>query len=275
MPAFPNLKPLSDICVLVTRPEGQADKLQLLLEEQGAKVEFQPAIKILPPDSWSEVDDVVVRLDEFAYVVFSSVNGVNMFFRRLTELGLDADSLNASCVAAVGSSTAAELERQGVSVQIIPDEYRAENLAAAIVADVKKRSVEQAPGKALLFRASRGREILKSQLESVGVDVTQVVIYQSVDALNPNSEILEKLKSGAIDWVVLTSSAIAQSTINMLGEALRNAKIACISPITAETVEKNGFPVAAIAEPYTMEGLVEAIMKAVSSLGKSNLPSAN
>ena len=265
MPAFPNLKPLSDICVLVTRPEGQADKLQILLEEQGAKVEFQPAIKILPPDSWHEVDGVISRLSEYTYVVFSSVNGVNMFFRRLTELGLGADALSASCVAAVGASTAAELERQGVPVQIVPDEYRAENLAAAIVADVKNRTVEQTPIKALLFRASRGREILKSQLESVGVEVTQIVIYQSVDALNPNPEILEKLNSGKIDWVVLTSSAIAQSTINMLGEALRNAKIACISPITAAVVEKNGFSVDAVAEPYTMEGLVEAVVEAVSS----------
>lgn len=261
MPAFPNLKPLSNICVLVTRPEGQADKLQLLLEEQGAQVEFQPAIKILPPDSWLEVDDVSARLGEYAYVVFSSVNGVNMFFRRLAELGLGADALNACCVAAVGASTAAELERQGVSVQIVPDEYRAENLAAAIVADVKKRTDKQTPVKALLFRASRGRDILKSQLESVGVDVTQIVVYQSVDELNPNPVILEKLNSGAIDWVVLTSSAIAQSTINMLGDALRKAKIACISPITASVVEKNGFTVDAVAEPYTMEGLVTAIMR--------------
>ena len=259
MPAFPNLKPLSDTCVLVTRPEGQADKLQLLLEEQGAAVEFQPAIKILPPDSWLDVDDVIARLGEFAYVVFSSVNGVNMFFRRLTELGLGADSLNASCVAAVGASTAAELERQGVRVQIVPDEYRAENLAAAIAADVKKRPNMQKPLKALLLRASRGREILKPQLESAGIETTQVVVYKSEDVLSPNPESVEKLNSGAIDWVALTSSAIAQSTINMLGESLRKTKIACISPITAAIVEKNGFTVDAVAEPYTMEGLVEAI----------------
>ena len=56
----------------------------------------------------------------------------------------------------------------------------------------------------------------------------------------------------------MTSSAIAQSTINMLGDALRKAKIACISPITAAVVEKNGFTVDAVAEPYTMDGLVEA-----------------
>ena len=70
---------------------------------------------------------------------------------------------------------------------------------------------------------------------------------------------MEKLNFGAIDWVALTSSAIAQSTINMLGDALRKVKIACISPITAGVVEKNGFTVNAIADPYTMEGLVEAI----------------
>ncbi|MBR6434945.1 MAG: uroporphyrinogen-III synthase [Thermoguttaceae bacterium] len=254
---------MADICVLVTRPEGQADKLKKLLEEQGARVEIQPAIAILPPDSWTEVDDVINRLEEYAYAVFSSVNGVNMFLSRLVELGRGVDALNSLSVAAVGASTAAELERRGVRVQIVPDEYRAENLADAIVEDVKKRSDEQKPVKAALFRASRGREILKPQLESVGIETTQVVIYKSEDVLNPNPEIVEKLNSGAIDWVALTSSAIAQSTINMLGDALRKAKIACISPITAAIVEKNGFTVDAVAEPYTMEGLVEAIMQCV------------
>lgn len=252
---------MADICVLVTRPEGQADKLKTLLEEQGVRVEIQPAIAILPPDSWTEVDNVINRLDEFAYTVFSSVNGVNFFLNRLKELNRSVETLNSRCVAAVGASTAAELERHGVPVQIIPDEYRAENLAAAIAEDVKKRSDMQKPLKAALLRASRGREILKPQLENVGIETTQVVVYKSEDVLNPNPEILEKLNSGAIDWVALTSSAIAQSTINMLGDSLRKAKIACISPITAAVVEKNGFTVNAVAEPYTMEGLVEAIMR--------------
>lgn len=248
---------MADIRVLITRPEGQADKLKSLLEKQGARVEIQPAIAILPPDSWSEVDNVINRLDDYSYAVFSSVNGVNMFLRRLTELGQSVDALNSLSVAAVGASTAEELERQGVHVDIIPDKYRAENLADAIVEDVKKRSGE--PVKAVLFRASRGREILKPQLESVGIETTQIVIYKSEDVLDPNPEIVEKLNSGAIDWVALTSSAIAQSTINMLGDSLRKAKIACISPITADVVEKNGFTVDAVAETYTMEGLVEAI----------------
>lgn len=251
---------MADICVLVTRPEGQADKLKNLLEEQGARVEIQPAIAILPPDSWAEVDEVIDRLDEYAYAVFSSVNGVNMILRRLAELGRSVETLNSISIAVVGSSTAAELERQGVRVQIVPDEYRAENLATTIVADFKKRSDKQKTVKAALFRASRGREILKSQLESVGIETTQVVVYKSEDVLYPKPEILEKLNSGVIDWVALTSSAIAQSTINMLGDSLRKAKIACISPITAEIVEKNGFTVDSVAQPYTMEGLVEAIM---------------
>lgn len=252
---------MADIRVLITRPEGQADKLKKLLEEQGVRVEIQPAIAILPPDSWTEVDDVINCLNEFAYAVFSSVNGVNMFLGRLAELDRSVETLNSLRVAAVGASTAAELERQGVRVQIIPDEYRAENLAAAIIEDVKKQTSMQMPVKVLLLRASRGRDVLKPQLESVGIETTQIVIYKSEDVLDPNPEIVKKLKSGEIDWVALTSSAIAQSTINMLGDALRKAKIACISPITAAVVEKNGFTVDAVAEPYTMEGLVEAIMR--------------
>ena len=181
-----NENSLSNVSVLVTRPEGQADKLQLLLEEQGADVVFQPAIKILPPDSWAEVDDAIMRLEEYAYVVFSSANGVNMFLRRLVERGYGVETLKSCSVAAVGASTAKELERQGASVQIVPDEYRAENLAAAIIEDVKKRTNEQKPVKALLLRASRGRDVLKPQLESVGIETSQIVIYKSEDVLNPS-----------------------------------------------------------------------------------------
>ena len=112
-----------------------------------------------------------------AYAVFSSVNGVNMFLSRLAELGRGVDALNSISVAAVGASTATELERHGVRVQIVPDEYRAENLAAAIVEDVKKRFGEHKSVKAAIFRASRVRDILKPQLESVGIETTKVVIY--------------------------------------------------------------------------------------------------
>ena len=256
------LSDLSNTCVLITRPEGQAGTLKDLLESRGATVEIQPAIAILPPDSWVDADEAIERLNEYLYVVFSSVNGVTMFLNRLTALGRGVDELKRCTVAAVGSTTAKELERRGVDVKLVPEEFRAENLASAICADLSSRGqAQREAAKALLLRASRGRDILQKQLESAGVKTTQVVVYKSEDVLSPKPEIAEKLKSGAIDFVALTSSAIAQSTINMFGDLLRNTKIVCISPITAQTVEKNGFSVDAVAEPYTMEGLVEAIIK--------------
>ncbi len=255
---------LSGISVLITRPENQTEKLKSLFEQQGATVEIQPAIEILPPESWDEVDKVIKQIASFDYVVFSSENGVNCFLNRVEELEQDLGLLKGKKVAAVGSGTAALLQQRGVTVSIIPTLYRAENLSAAIIDDIaqekRDNSNQNKPAEVLLLSGSRGRDVLYQTLSDYGANVTRCTVYQSVDVTEPSKDIILKLNSQLIDWVVFTSTSIAKATINMLGDRLKNTKIACISPLTASAVTQKGFVVDVIAENYTMEGLVDAIV---------------
>ncbi|MGH7139917.1 MAG: uroporphyrinogen-III synthase, partial [Pirellulales bacterium] len=114
----------------------------------------------------------------------------------------------------------------------------------------------------LLVRASRGRETLAERLASTGALVEQVVAYQSRDVSSPEADIAEMLREGRIDWITVTSSAIARSLAALFGEDLRRARLASISPVTSETMRECGFQPAAEAEIYTMEGVVEAILQA-------------
>lgn len=137
----------------------------------------------------------------------------------------------------------------------MPEEFRAESLAKALI--------PSAPGKRfLLARASRGREVLADDLVAAGAKVDQIVVYQSTDVVRADPHVLAALSAGRIDWITVTSSAIAQALVRLLGGPLRQARLASISPITSEVLRREGFEVAAEADPYTMEGLVRAIVAA-------------
>lgn len=245
-------RPLFGQRVLVTRPAHQADDLRVPLAELGAEVLLQPAIEIGPPRDWQPVDDVISRLPEFDWLVFSSSNGVQYFLERLWAAGKDARVLANAKLAAVGLGTAAELEKHSLRADLIPDQFRAEALAEALKTAAKGKRF-------LLLRASRGREVLADELTAAGGIVEQVVVYNSNDVVHPQPEILYSLEAGKIDWVTVTSSAITRSLHAMFGEHLKKTKLASISPITSATLRELGYEPAAEASEYTMPGLIAAI----------------
>ncbi len=248
---------LSGKTILVTRPRHQAGELVERFERLGAKVLVQPAIRIEPPDSWVDVDAALQNLDRYDWIVFSSTNGVDFFCRRFRALfGKDPD-FSGLKVAAIGSGTADELESRQIRVELVPEQFRAESLADALV--------ERAAGKRFLLpRASRGRRILSDRLLENVAEVDEVVVYLSRDISVDDPgvrEVAEQLEAGAIDWVTVTSSAIGRSLDRLFGEHLERAKLATISPITSAAMRELGHEPSAEAVAYTMVGLVEAIVE--------------
>jgi uroporphyrinogen III methyltransferase/synthase len=250
-------RPLFGRRVLVTRPRHQAGKLWNLLCEAGAYPLVQPAIEIGPPDTWAAVDAALARLGEFDWLVFSSANGAEYFLGRIFETGRDLRTLGAVKIAAIGPATAEALRAFHLNADLTPDEFRAESLAEALIDRARSNAV--AP-RVMLVRASRGREALAEKLSAAGCAVEQVVAYRSVDVEAPDPEIASLVLQGHMDWITVTSSAIARSLVRLFGDDLRRAKLASISPITSATLGELGHEPAAEAREYTMEGVVEAIL---------------
>ena len=69
------------------------------------------------------------------------------------------------------------------------------------------------------------------------------------------------MAAGEVDWVTVTSSAIARSLANLFGDDLKKSKLASISPVTTGTLNELGFSPSAEALEYTMDGVVEAILR--------------
>ena len=100
-------------------------------------------------------------------LVVTSANTVRVLSERLRLLGLDASALKPLRVAAVGRSTADALQAAGVRVDVVPERYVGESLAAALEGSVRGSRV-------LLARASIARDIVPDALTRVGALVDTV-----------------------------------------------------------------------------------------------------
>jgi uroporphyrinogen III methyltransferase/synthase len=111
--------------------------------------------------------------------------------------------------------------------------------------------------------------VLKEQLGKMA-QVDQVAVYRNVDAESLPEGVVARIESGTIDWVMLTSSAIAARLHALLPEPARarmgrETKLVSLSPVTSETIRKLGWPVAVEASTYTWEGLVQALARHVAA----------
>ncbi len=247
-------RPLFGKRVLITRPIERSETLWQQLTELGAECLVQPAIEISPPDDWKPVDAALARLADFDWLVFSSVNGVRYLLDRLLQTGGDLRRLGNIKLAAIGPGTSEELANYRLKVDgQPPDVYRAEALAELLAKDARGKRF-------LLARASRGREVLAERLRAAGATVEQIVVYCSTDVAQADPEIAAALAAGRIDWVTVTSSAIARSLTRMFGQELRKTKIVSISPVTSATLQELGFSSTAEAKQYAMEGVVQAVL---------------
>lgn len=252
-------KPLFGRTVLVTRAREQASALSDKLEQLGAACIEAPAIKIADPESFAPLDEAIQRLHTYAWLIFTSANGVDYFYRRLFAAGRDTRSLSGIQVAAIGVQTAARLKTFGVTADIVPTEFRAEGVIDALDGHIR-------PGMKLLIpRALVARDVLPDKLRDMGAEVDVVPAYRTMAGDTSGTMIAEQLQSGAVDIVTFTSSSTVTNLLTLLGpdgaRLIAKAHTACIGPITAATCVENGITPDVVADEYTIRGLVDAIMK--------------
>jgi uroporphyrinogen III methyltransferase / synthase len=250
--------PLFGKRVLVTRPRRQAGELVRRLVDLGAVPHVLPAVEIRPPAAWEPVDRALAQLPRYDWLVFTSANGVDAFLGRLLESGRDLRALSSIKLAAIGPKTADALREYHLKPDLVPARYQSEDLSRALASEVKGKRV-------LLARADRGRELLRDELSAVA-DVEQIAVYSQVDAVDAEPAILEAMRRGEIDFVLLTSSNIARAFVRRLDASCRQqidvgrTRLVSISPVTSAEIGSLGLPLAAEASAATQESLVESLV---------------
>ena len=253
-------KPLFGKRVVVTRSRSQASRLTKHLESLGAECIEIPVISIAEPsDGFASLDAGLEKIGDYDWVIFTSQNGVDCFFRRLFAKGLDARALGRAKIACIGPATDLALRPYGVHADCLPEEYKAEELLETLSGKV-------GPGtKIFLPRAKVAREILADGLRELGAEVDVAEAYCTVCEEESRKRLNELLDEGSVDIITLTSSSTVHNLVAMAPDkldAIRKCMLACIGPITAEACGEYGLVPGVVSDVYTIDGLTEAIAAA-------------
>jgi uroporphyrinogen III methyltransferase/synthase len=252
---FDNL-PLFGKRVLVTRAEHQTRGLSRLLLQRGAVPVEMPVIRISPPDNWKELDRAILDLKSYDWIIFTSVNAVEIFWKRMQAKKLDARQFGGTKIGAIGPATAGTLEAIGLYPDYVPKIYTSQGFLAGL----KKRDV--AGHRVLLPRADIAGNELNDGLVKLGAKVHQVTAYRTAmgrDSVLPAKRMLLK---GEVDVITFTSASTVKGLLDILGrrwEIIRQARLACIGPNTAAALANRGLKADLVAREHTIPGLVAAV----------------
>lgn len=245
--------------VVVTRAEHQATELAEILEEVGATALRCPTIAVGPPDSWTDLDEALGRLDEYRWVVFTSSNGVRAVVSRLADSGAPV-RLRAARVAAVGSSTAGALAAHGIRAAYVPHIERSRSLSESLP--------EVAGSRILLARADIADPAVARTLRERGAERVDDVAAYRTSLLAPSGDALEELRRG-VDGITFTSPSTVRGFLELGKESkalIDGVVVATLGPAAADFARRMGIDVTAEARTRSMSGLVDALETAFGTV---------
>ena len=267
VPASPaSTGPLSGRRIVVSRARDQAAALAFPLRELGAEVLEIPFIEIRPPASFQLLDNALLEIHNYDWLILTSVNGVKALAHRIQHLGLDALNFVHLKVAAIGPATEQALEEQQFKVDVVPDKYVAEAVVNSLRAQTKGQRI-------LLLRAKVARDVIPQELRRAGAVVEVIEAYETAAPEASRAPLQTVLSDRARkpDVITFTSSSTVRNFVSLLGmpesgrqnsALLRGVKLASIGPVTSETLREMGLTVDIEAREFTVPGLVQAIVAA-------------
>jgi uroporphyrinogen III methyltransferase/synthase len=250
-------RPLFGRRIVVTRARERAGSFVERLERAGAEALECPTIEIEETANPGGLDETLRQLAGFDWIIFTSQQGVATFFERMIGKGGDLRDLGAARLAAIGPATAKALREKGLRVALTPQEFRAEELIAALAPQVRGKRI-------LLPRATGAREILPAALREAGGEVVEIETYRAVRPRSLPERVRRALTERSVDAVTFTSSSTVRHFVELVRAAgldgMGGSRVACIGPVTSQTARELGLEVDIEAQVYTTEGLLRALV---------------
>jgi uroporphyrinogen III methyltransferase/synthase len=257
------LKSLAGVRILITRSNAENQGLAGKLRALGAITVELPTIAVVPPENTRPLDESIRMLSKFDWVIFTSRNGVQFFGKRMAAVGKPKDKLREVKVAAIGPATAAALEGLGKRPDYVPQEFLSEQIVYGL-GDVKGKRI-------LLPRADIASRSLPEHLRKRGANVEEVVAYRTMVPEDLSLDRLLLILKQGVDVVTFTSPSTVRNLAHVanadgLDALLRNVKVACIGPVTADAARALGVHVNIVASNHTIDDLVEAIVNEIRTV---------
>jgi uroporphyrinogen-III synthase len=262
--------PLAGLRIVVGRARHQASALSSGLRELGAEVIEIPFIEIRKPRSYQPLDTALKNLQNYDWLILTSVNGADALWKRIRKLRFTQRHFKHLKVAAIGPATKKAIEKRGINVNVVPEEYVAESVVESLRNQVAGKRV-------LLARARVARDVIPRELRKLGAKVDVVEAYETVIPRSSLTRLRAILKNSnrRPDVITFTSSSTVRNFANLTGKNVRrgrprprkaspldDVRFVSIGPVTSSTLRELGLPVDLEAKEYTIPGLIDAIVSA-------------
>jgi uroporphyrinogen-III synthase len=247
--------PLAGKRLLITRPAHQSEEFVDAVRRRGAEAILGSTIAIMPPDDPHPANRAIDQVHDYKWIVFTSRNGVEVFFDRLRSLDTDARYLAGLKVGAIGAKTAQRLGEFGIRADLVPSASVSEAIGRALI------EATNTGDRVLIFRAQEGRDVLPEMLEGAGRHAHVVAAYKTVFEVDPQFA----QKVARADIIAFTSASTVRGFVELFGDeivavdAARGKVIACIGPITSAAAEEAGLLVDVVADVSSTDALLDAL----------------
>lgn len=242
--------------IAVTRTRQQAGEFVDRLRALGADAFELPTIRIEPPPNKREFYELVADSHIYDWIIFTSPNGVDAFFKAFFEIYRDARDFGCARIAAIGPATAERVRSYHLQVDVQPEKYVAEAIIEALQ---NETSVENL--KFLLPRAEGAREMLAQELTRLGAIVDEAVAYRTVPETDDVTGGIQRFRDEGADMITFTSSSTVENFLALKLSIPERIKTASIGPVTSKTMRAHGLKVDVEAKQHDIPGLLEAITR--------------
>ena len=245
--------PLFGVRVLLTGTEAMCRKQQEILREEGAEAISFSLIRTKRLRS-EKLSQAIEKISSYTWLVFTSSNGVELFFHELKENHKDIRSLSNIRFAVIGSGTKDALEAKGIYADFVPTRYSSRDLAAEWIPGLASSD------RILLLRADEASAELTKALETEGITYEAIPLY-TTEADRRKEEELKRMLS-KVDYITFASASAVKAFVGMAGDLEQlTAKVICIGPVTERAAAEAGLRVHQSAVTYTAEGIRDVLLK--------------
>ncbi|MGE6629057.1 uroporphyrinogen-III synthase [Bacillus sp. NPDC077027] len=244
--------------VLVTRNERQADSFRHKIEAHEGSAVLASLIRFEPALKQEQAKAFEADLAESDWLVFTSVNGASFFFQYLEEHHIQTDWTTLR-VAAVGEKTSAYLNQHGLTVDVMPERFIAEELADALVKKVASGE------KVIVAKGNLSRAVVKKTLLPLGIDVTEWILYYTVKDEEGIAVLKAAMTNHTFDFITFTSSSTVHSFMHVMESESKELQkkgtcFVTIGPLTKEALLQYGFQ-SETPETYTIDGMLDLMCR--------------
>ena len=244
--------PLSGKNILLTATRTLAEKMATRFKETGANICEMSLIAIKEIEI--ERERLLSEINDSTHILFTSSNGVDIFFEQIKRYGIDIRSLYNKKICVIGSGSGEALNKYGVNADFIPSKFDSKSFLDEILQKLDKDS------KVLMLRAKIGSDVLPKGLKGAGIAFSDIPVYDTLIDYRKKFELNKDIEN--FDYVVAASASGAKALVEMIEDKkMLSGKVVSIGPVTTKALVELGIENIITAKRYDVEGIIDAIKK--------------